>query len=470
MQDFGPANVNDFVQAMASRDKGVKSTDTTVHKAVYDLLNECKTSIDTNTQYTHSGVTQGKIAMEAVEKVIAGKNAEAEKIAAIEKKATDAKIAAGEMEESLKTAELKKIEDERLEALKNAKEKSAANVFSKDTIIESRDIEGKKYLYAGEIVTDNQNKAFDGKGAIFMTDATTLETKNFDGYSYAGEWSKNTKNGFGIEKGLEKLSTVSGSERHYYVGKFNFNQRAGGAYVIGVNKLYIGDFNNSTFNGYGCWRQLDKKLFGKFNGTATGEISTKIGFPQLYIHDNDIRYYDKDLNNFFIFEDDVNKKIVEAVNAIKLQDFYAEMSTFNRVLHELSNPLQSVWNHSTTHNITKTALGVAGLALVGAVGYGLHKFWNRKRSAKAEASVSASPSASDMKSSMANSSPAKSQKRKSKAELVAHAKSLGIEVLPKDTIASLNAKIAEKQSTSGSNRRHSLKKRKPKSKYSRSRR
>jgi hypothetical protein len=457
--DIHSVNLNNgvnFIITIADRSKSTKEeTDTKEHKKVYELLDKCKVSIEKNTGFTEDGVKHAQIAVESAKKALDAKDAES--IAKNNKKSdTGADAGANAGKNNTSTGANQK-----------------GGFFSAPTaVIVEKGQDNQTYTYAGEVKTIQSTNTINGHGVIILGERETGQSRaqilSQDTYSYAGQFDKGQKNGFGIETGLEKLSTSSAKEKHYYVGKFDKGKRCGGAYAIGSNTVYIGDFGKevSTFNGFGCWRQDDQMFFGEFEGKEAGAVEAKFKYPLIYAKDSDIRLYDSS-SNFVIFESDVTAKIRKIIDSIKLREIYSQMSTYYNTLYELKNPLQSVWNYSTT---SYTTIGATAVAVAAAAGiYYLGSKWLKKKpAASQDLSGNASEkvdskgpsgiaSVADSKGASANGSqekPIKTEKktRVTKAQLQAKAKDLKIEYKDSDTAAMLKRRI-EAAERAKSNRR-----------------
>ena len=440
------SNGVNFIITIADRSKRTKEeTDTREHKKIFELLGKCKESIENNTGFTEDGVKHAQIAVESAKKALDAKDAES--IAKNNKK-SDAGADAG------------------ADAGKNNTANQKGGFLGASTaVIAEKGQDDRTYTYAGEVKTKFSTNTIHGHGVIILGEREAGKPRaqilSQDTYSYAGQFVEGQKNGSGIETGLEKLSQSNVTEKHYYVGKFDKGKRCGGAYAIGSNTVYIGDFGKemSTFNGFGCWRQDDQMVFGEFEGKEAGAVEAKFKYPLIYAKGSDIRRYDNS-SNFVIFESDVTAKIREIIDSIKLREIYSKMDDFARTWYELKNPLQSVWNYSTTSSYT---IGVTAVALAAAAGiYYMGRKWLKKKPDVGSEKVdskgpSGIASAADSKGPSANGSqekPLKTEKktRVTKTQLQAKARDLGIQYKPSDNMKKLESLIAAAKS-GASNRR-----------------
>jgi hypothetical protein len=458
------SNGDNFIITIEDRSKSKNiEYDTREHKKVFDLLDKCKESIEKNTGFTENGVKAGEIAVKAAKKALSAKDAESIAKADAEKAKADAEKAKADAEKAKKNTT-------------NSTANQTGGFFGASTaVIVEKGNGDTTYTYAGEVTNTN---TIEGYGVIILGQHENGKSRDQilsqDTYSYAGEFVGGQKNGFGIETGLEKLS--SATKKHYYVGKFDNGKRCGGAYAIGSDTVYIGDFGKgtSTFNGFGCWRQGNEMVFGEFIGESVGAVDAKFKYPLIYVKDKDIRRYD-DASSFCIFQDEETENIRKKIDSIEVRKIYSAMGHLDKFRYELKNPIQSMWNISTTSTGTKVAFGV-GAALLGALGWAVYKYFKKKPAADGKASDDnksadgkASSDGSKAADALSNSNSARplikteKKERVTKAQLQAKARELGIEFKNSDTMAKLQSLIAAK---SGASNRRTMRK----SRGSRSRR
>ncbi len=444
-------SVSDFIIPIIDKSGGKgEDSDTKNHAVIFKLLDDCKKSIDENTLLTKGGVENAQRAIAQAKKALNNKDAESE--------AKKAKDKADEAKKS-KTVEDKPAADQN------------GGFLETQTAVETILDNDKTYTYAGEVTTHHKKNTLNGVGVVIL--GTKEEKKprvdmlSKDTYSYSGQFVDGKKDGFGIETGLNHLLALANktSDNHYYVGKFDEGKRCGGAYAIGENRVYIGDFGEgmSTFRGFGCWRQEDQIIFGKFMGTQVGNVDAKLNYPLIYARGNDIRRYDSaGSKDFVIFEPAVREKIREKINSITLHDVYKEMGLWDETLYELKRPLESLWNYNTTTTATK----VIGITALLAAAYGVYKgfqWWNRKPEIKSEIKSDIGSGVNSSVNSGVNSSvdgsyrSTKKNGKPSRGDLEAECIRLGIKFSKRDNMKKLEELINQaKQSQSAivvSNRR-----------------
>lgn len=442
-------SVSDFIIPIVDVDKSKvrEDSDTKNHAVIFKLLDDCKKSIDENTLLTKDGVNFAQQAIAAAKTALNNKDAES-----AAKKEKDK-----EKDKQSATVEDKPVADQK------------GGFLETQTAVETILDNDKTYTYAGEVTVHHKKNTLNGVGVVILgtkeDKKPRVDMLSKDTYSYSGQFVDGKKDGFGIEIGLNHLlvSTAATSDKHYYVGKFDEGKRCGGAYAIGENRVYIGDFGEgmSTFRGFGCWRQDDQIIFGKFMGTQVGNVDAKLSYPLIYARGNDIRRYDS-ADSFVIFEPAVREKIREKINSIKLYDVYTVMGLWDETLYELKRPMESLWNYNTTTTATK----VIGITALLAAAYGAYKgvqWWYRKPEIKSEIKSDIGSGVNSSVNSGVNSSvdgsyrSTKKNGKPSRGDLEAECIRLGVKFSKRDNMKKLEELINQaKQSQSAivvSNRR-----------------